>query len=130
MALFIVLLLTLFRHIMDIVNLLPSPRKLMRTAISLFNSMAFVLPFRLGQDNKFSTTDFEIDDETGFLPRKPLPHLQGPFGVWEEALREAPNVLSLGEDDSETGLERRCSGEIWRRKVESVGGLWVNLECC
>jgi indoleamine 2,3-dioxygenase len=64
--------------------------------------------------------DFDIDAETGFHPRRPLPRLQGPFDVWEVALSEAQHVLSLGDNSSDTAAEKRPEGEAWRMKVKSV----------
>jgi hypothetical protein len=105
---------------MDIWNTLPSPHQIFRTALSLFNS--FVLFHGKGQREKVSQADFDIDAEMGFLPRRPLPRLQAPFEAWETALCEAPEVLSLGEDDSEAATEKRSGGEAWRTNLTLVSG--------
>lgn len=60
--------------------------------------------------------DFDVNLKTGFLPSRPLPHLPLKYRSWEEALSSAPNLLSLGDDESEDALRRRPLGEAWRRQ--------------
>jgi indoleamine 2,3-dioxygenase len=103
--------------LMDIVTLLPSRRQFWRLALSLFNSMSV---YRKLQYQSVSPINFDIDVETGFLPRRPLPQLPKPFGIWETTLCEAKDVLSLGEDEFNTAVEKEKNGELWRTRVKSV----------
>lgn len=72
------------------------------------------------QDQRLNLTAFDIDPETGFIPRKPLPHLSEPFNIWETALSIAPETLSLGEDEDEDAIEKRAGSEQWRTDIRSV----------
>ncbi|KAL1757496.1 Indoleamine 2,3-dioxygenase [Schizophyllum commune] len=63
--------------------------------------------------------EFDIDGETGFVPPRPLPKLQGEYQIWEDTLRDAAGRLSLGCDDSEEAISRRAYGKSWRQKVDS-----------
>jgi hypothetical protein len=108
---------------MDIINILPSPphffRLFFRLAFSLFNSTVNANHRRAIVDRR-SHFDFDIDGETGFFPRRPLPHLPQPFEIWEEAFAKAQKTLSLGEDDCEEAVEKRDLGEAWRSNIVMV----------
>ena len=104
---------------MDIVNLFPSLPQFFQIALSLFNS-TFVANNRRAICESNTMIDFDVDIETGFFPRQPLPRLQKPFDIWETALAEAPEILSLGEDSSDGAVEKRRGGEMWRQRVKLV----------
>lgn len=78
------------------------------------------------QCKPFSPLDYDVDPATGCFPPEPLPQLPAPFTLWEVALVEAQQVLSLGEDEGDEALEKRPGGELWRSQVRSVG---VSLAC-
>ncbi|KAF8892440.1 Indoleamine 2,3-dioxygenase [Infundibulicybe gibba] len=105
---------------MDIINLLPSPphffKIFFKLALSLLNS-SFNASHRRTIEAYRSPADFDVDAQTGFFPRHPLPHLPATFSIWETALEEANGNIGLGEDDSEEGLEKRPYGEAWRSKI-------------
>ncbi|KAI0032816.1 Indoleamine 2,3-dioxygenase [Vararia minispora EC-137] len=63
---------------------------------------------------------YDIDPTTGFFPPRPLPRLTGRFGVWECALDEAVEKLSLGEDTRAEAKAKRMSGETWRAQIRSM----------
>lgn len=117
---------------MDVINILPSPpyffRLFFRLALSLFNSTVNANYRRTIVDRR-SHFDFDIDAETGFFPRRSLPHLPPPFDIWEQALSEANSKLDLGEDDSEDAVGRRHLGEAWRSNIATVSvTLIVNVK--
>lgn len=64
--------------------------------------------------------DVNLQTNTGFLPSAPLPKLQEPYDVWEDALSQAPSVLKLGEDLLGDRSKERIEGELWRRRIRSV----------
>ena len=68
-----------------------------------------------------SLSDFDIHDDTGFMPSKPLPSLPPKYHMWERALSQACDVLTLGDDESEEALARRDKGDEWRLTIRSVG---------
>lgn len=113
---------------MDFINLLPSPPHFFglffRLAISLFKS-AVNANHRRTVDVYHSPIDFDIDAQTGFFPRQPLPHLPEQFETWEVALVDANGSLSLGENDSDEAIEKRHFGEAWRSNIASVSGRLV-----
>ena len=67
---------------------------------------------------------FDIDPRTGFFPPKPLPTLSGLFAIWEDALNDARDNLSLGEDDSDQAVAKRPFGEHWRTRIAEVCFFW------
>ncbi|GJE87124.1 indoleamine 2,3-dioxygenase [Phanerochaete sordida] len=73
----------------------------------------------LTKDRSLCQVDFDVDPNTGFFPPQPLPRLSGPFDIWERALVDAQEALSLGDDESPDGLYRRPTGERWRAAVRS-----------
>ncbi|KAK7038110.1 Indoleamine 2,3-dioxygenase [Favolaschia claudopus] len=103
---------------MSVINLLPSPHQYYTLAASLLQS-TFDNYTRRPIEKRVSPVDFDVDVETGFFPRSPLPRLPGVFDIWEGALSDASDKLSLGEDDSEEALSKRDSGELWRSRVLS-----------
>jgi indoleamine 2,3-dioxygenase len=104
---------------MDIVHLLPSFPQFLRFALSLFNSLV-VMFRRKTICETLTMTAFDISPETGFFPPRPLPKLEEPFDIWETALAEAPEILSLGDDETEAAVERQNEGNAWRERVKSV----------
>jgi indoleamine 2,3-dioxygenase len=74
----------------------------------------------LTQDQHFCPKDFDVDHNTGFFPPEPLPSLPSAFSLWEDALVEAQETLSLGEDEAEEAKAKRPAGEQWRAKIQSV----------
>ena len=71
-----------------------------------------------------SNSEFQISRETGFLPPAPLERLPPAFELWERALADANDTLSLGEDDSEEAISRREASEQWRQRLREVSA------CC
>jgi hypothetical protein len=71
-------------------------------------------------DDEWSFEDYGIDPETAFFPRQPLAPLQGPFSLWEVALKDAPSVLRLGTDDSPEAVVLRPCGALWRENLRMV----------
>ncbi|KAJ7940212.1 Indoleamine 2,3-dioxygenase [Mycena leptocephala] len=102
---------------MNVVDLLPSPHQYFSLAVSLLQST--VANARRPIEKRPCPVDFDVDVNSGFFPRQPLPHLCGAFAIWEVALTEAGEKLSLGEDDSEEALSKRATGELWRSEVLS-----------
>ena len=74
-----------------------------------------------------ANAEFDISNETGFIPSYPLASLPSEFDFWERALTEASEVLYLAEDESPEALSKRVHGESWRRKIRQVS---CNSECC
>lgn len=110
------------------VDLLPSPVHLVNDLISLLRSASR----RVTADAKPNPADFDVNIQTntGFLPPSPLPNLQKPYDVWEDALSEAQRVLKLGENLPETHTEERAAGEHWRERIRSVSkGLTQEISC-
>lgn len=64
--------------------------------------------------------DFDIDVNTGFVPARPLPRLEKPFDIWEAAFAVAPDVLCIGDDESEMAMEKRDRGNAWRGRAKTV----------
>lgn len=116
---------------MDIINLLPSPPHLWRLffklAFSLFNSTVNTNRHRAIVEHR-SQVHFDIDVDTGFFPRRPLPRLTNEFEIWETALAKANGSLSLGEDQSEIAIKKRAFGESWRSDIRMVNALVINVE--
>ncbi|KAF8636489.1 hypothetical protein AX17_003304 [Amanita inopinata Kibby_2008] len=105
---------------MDIINLLPSPPQFfgqfLRLAFSLLNS-ALNTNYRRPIHDRHSLVDFNIDYQTGFFPRHPLPHLPSTYELWETALARANGNISLGEDVGPEAIAKHAFGEIWRRQI-------------
>ncbi|KAJ7161514.1 Indoleamine 2,3-dioxygenase [Mycena crocata] len=102
---------------MSVIDLLPSPHQYFTLAVSMLQST--VANNRRVLDKRRSPIDFDVDVNTGFFPRQPLPRLPPAFHVWEVALSEAADKLSLGEDESEAAVAKRATGEHWRSQVLS-----------
>ncbi|KAJ7172059.1 Indoleamine 2,3-dioxygenase [Mycena filopes] len=103
---------------MNVIDLLPSPHQYFSLAVCLLQST--VAEYRKPVERQRpSPIDYDVDVHTGFFPRQPLPRLTGPYAVWELALEEAGEKLSLGEDDSEDAIAKRGTGELWRSQVLS-----------
>jgi indoleamine 2,3-dioxygenase len=67
--------------------------------------------------------EFQISRETGFLPPAPLQRLPPAYELWERALADANDTLSLGEDDSEEAVSRREASEQWRQRLREVSAM-------
>lgn len=106
---------------MNIINFIPSPPQALRLTISLLNSSI------LGQYRTTAPThnpadyDVHLNTETGFLPPKPVPHLPAYFDIWENALEDAQESVTLGEHELDP--ERVASAAAWRSRITSVRGL-------
>ncbi|KAL1746274.1 Indoleamine 2,3-dioxygenase [Schizophyllum fasciatum] len=70
-------------------------------------------------------SDFDVSESTGFMPPRPLPKLQGRYGLWEAALRDAADSVSLGSDEAEEATQKRESGSTWRKAIERLPALDV-----
>ncbi|KAJ7137775.1 Indoleamine 2,3-dioxygenase [Mycena epipterygia] len=103
---------------MNVIDLLPSPHHYFSFAVSLLQSTIANNRKTLVEKRR-SQVDYDVDPNTGFFPPRPLPHLPAAYAVWEVALAEAGEKLSLGEDDSDAALEKRVTGELWRSQVQS-----------
>jgi len=102
------------------INLLSSPFRIFDDALFILQSLR---PSRwVSHEVHPVPADFDIniDTNTGFLPPQPLPKLQEPFDVWEDALSQAQNVLKLGEDLLGGDSRERTEGELWRQRIRSV----------
>ena len=100
-------------------NVLP-PSQLLSLSASALNEI--LLRWRSqGVQHPKPNSDFDISDDTGFLPREPLQRLPPAFDFWERALVDAPSVLSLGDDETDDTVDRHEDGERWRRRVREVG---------
>ncbi|KAL0946803.1 hypothetical protein HGRIS_012974 [Hohenbuehelia grisea] len=102
---------------MEFISVLPSPQEFIKFSVSLLRSTLFVP--RQQASNRVFLSDFDVDGESGFFPRHPLPQLPKPFNLWEAALEEAVGGLSLGEDVSEEAIAKRAFGKTWRNNVMS-----------
>lgn len=104
---------------MDITNCLPSPPQVLRLAMSLLN--ASPLGRRCSVEGHQSPAEFDVNlnTDTGFFPPRPLPRLPAAFEIWETALKEANESLSLGDNDWDE--HRTRAGERWRANIASVG---------
>ncbi|CAK5278992.1 unnamed protein product [Mycena citricolor] len=116
---------------MSVIDLLPSPHHCFHSTVSLLRSALSTI--RRGQIS-LSPVDYDIDEETGFLPPLPLPHLTGDYTFWEIALTEAETEVFLWDDDSEDAMEKRVSSEAWRSKISAwpvveANALQGNIRC-
>ncbi len=108
---------------MDIVNLLPSPPlffgQFVRLALSLLKSTVHN-NYRRSIQGRYTLVDFDIDSQTGFFPRRPLPRLSDMYEQWEAALDQACQNLCLGADTRPENLEKHAFGDGWRKKIAVV----------
>jgi indoleamine 2,3-dioxygenase len=102
-----------------IAHMLPSPAGILRRALCLINSVLVAKRAAL-IDTPRSQREFDIDSNTGFLPSKPLPLLQGDYYIWERAFSDAADCVKLAEDLTGDRGSPRC-GEVWRSAILSVG---------
>lgn len=99
-------------------NVLP-PTELLRMGASALNDV-FSRLRTLTVEQPKSNAEFDIGRETGFIPSYPLQRLPLGFDFWERALAQAPDVLSLGDDIEEEGVQKRAGGELWRQRIREV----------
>lgn len=108
---------------MDIVNLLPSPPlffgQFVRLALSLLKSTVHNNYRRSIQDRR-TLVDFDVDSQSGFFPRRPLPRLTGAHDLWEAALVQACRNICLGADTNPQNLEKHAFGDRWRNEIADV----------
>lgn len=102
------------------VDLLPSPFHLLNDALWVLQSLR--ASGRVSPEVHPIPADFDVNiqTDTGFFPPQPLPKLQKPFNVWEDALSQAQDVLKLGEDLVGDHSSERAEGELWREQIRSV----------
>lgn len=102
------------------IDVLPSPLRILNDALSILQSLQ--ASRRTSPEARPTPADFDVNlqTNTGFFPPRPLPKLQRPFDVWEDALSEAPNVLKLGEDLLGDYSRERTEGELWRQRIRCV----------
>ena len=100
----------------------PSPHTFARSTFSSFYYAysAVIKSFGAERYHPKPNEDFQISRETGFLPPKPLERLPPAFELWERALADANDTLSLGEDDSEEAVSKREASEQWRQRLREV----------
>lgn len=104
---------------MDVGNFLPSPAQAWRLTMSALNA-SVLGPRRSISGGNPTPTDFDvhINAGTGFFPPRPLPRLPAAFEIWETALNEATQSLTLGDNDWDASKTK--AGEQWRKKIASV----------
>ncbi|KAF5373675.1 hypothetical protein D9758_000877 [Tetrapyrgos nigripes] len=110
-----------------IAHMLPSPTRILRRAMCLLNSVLVTKRPAALINARRSQIEFDIDLHTGFLPRTPLPLLDGDYYIWERAFSEAADCVKLAEDCTGERGSTRC-GEVWRSAILSwpildIGGL-------
>lgn len=110
---------------MEFFNLLPTPADFLGSGLVDYVRQTLKPPPR---DHR-SRVDFDIDPIQGFIPRTPPRCLDGSFSDWEQALKDAPHILMLGEDSSEDALDKRDEGELWRLQIRNVS-FFVRLLGC
>jgi len=74
----------------------------------------------------FKMENYDVDYVNGFFPSEPPPRLSGQFELWEDALDDAEENLSLGEDTRASAKAKRPYGEIWRERVRNVSMVAAN----
>ncbi|KAF7311355.1 hypothetical protein MKEN_01037400 [Mycena kentingensis (nom. inval.)] len=100
---------------MNVIDLLPSPHTYFALAVDFVSDWHKAA--RRSDKPRRAAVDFDVDVHTsGFFPRQPLPRLSNEFSVWERALSDAPDQLSLWDDATPA---QRASGEVWRSQVRS-----------
>ncbi|KAF5387496.1 hypothetical protein D9757_006517 [Collybiopsis confluens] len=97
--------------------LLPSTGVIRYTVLSALNTL--LAYGRRSNEGPLRQSDFDIDPATGFLTPEPLPRLPSEYRIWEDALAEAPEVLKLGDDNSDEAQSLRADGEHWRASIRS-----------
>lgn len=102
------------------VDLLPSPFHMLNDALWVLQSLQASRRVSLEVQPVPADFDINLQTNTGFIPPQPLPKLQKPFDVWEDALSRAQNVLKLGEDLLGDHSRERTEGELWRERIRSV----------
>ncbi|KIL69844.1 hypothetical protein M378DRAFT_175932 [Amanita muscaria Koide BX008] len=117
---------------MDFENLLSSPpqffSQFLRLALSLLRS-TIAPSYRRSVLGRCSLADFDIDPQTGFFPRHPLPRLTGAHQLWEQGLAKASGNIYLGIDTRPEALEKRPFGERWRKEINDWPVLDASLLC-
>ena len=108
-------------------NIASSPLHLLNMLGSMTNVKDMARSLRT-PTKQFNPIDYDVDPNTGCFPPEPLPKLSGPFLKWECALKQAQQVLSLGEDESADALAKRPEGEFWRKTIRSVSCRHPELE--
>lgn len=105
---------------MPAIDLLPSPFHILNDVSWILQSLH--ISRWVSHEVHPVPADFDVNlhTNTGFLPPQPLPKLQKPFDVWEDALSEAQKVLKLGEDLLGGHSRERAEGELWRQRIRSV----------
>ncbi|KAG6851295.1 hypothetical protein H0H93_011731 [Arthromyces matolae] len=113
---------------MDVVNVFPSPphffKLFLRLAMSLLHSSLNTTRRHALHESHFSQADFDINSNSGFFPPHQLKRLPNAFDIWENALLEANEKLSLGDDERDGAIAKRALGEAWRSTVR----MWPALE--
>ncbi|KAN0077122.1 Indoleamine 2,3-dioxygenase [Tylopilus felleus] len=105
---------------MPAIDLLPSPFHILNDVSWILQSLH--ISRWVSHEVHPVPADFDVNlhTNTGFLPPQPLPKLQKPFDVWEDALSEAQKVLKLGEDLLGGHSRERAEGELWRQRIRSL----------
>ncbi|KAF8623472.1 hypothetical protein AX15_006256 [Amanita polypyramis BW_CC] len=108
---------------MDIISLLPSPPlffgQFVRLALSLLKSTVHT-NYRRSIQTRPSLVDFDVDLRAGFFPPRPFPRLTGAYDLWEAALDQACQNLSLGSDTRPEALAKHDFGSRWRRDIAAL----------
>ncbi|KAG8217683.1 Indoleamine 2,3-dioxygenase [Butyriboletus roseoflavus] len=102
------------------VDLLPSPLHMLNDALWILQSLQ--ASRRASPEVQPVPADFDVNlqTNTGFFPPQPLPKLQKPFDIWEDALSQAQNVLKLGEDLVGDHSREQTEGDLWRERIRSL----------
>lgn len=104
-------------------NVLP-PSELFRLGTSAMSDILNKLR-SLGVEPPKLNSEFDISRETGFIPVYPLQRLPPAFDFWERALREAPDIISLGDDIAEEAMAKREGSELWRQRIREVSQIYI-----
>lgn len=107
---------------MNYYHILPSAPQLMRLGTSAMNQVLATLK-SIGVEAPKANAEFDIDNEMGFLPSRPLHRLPEAFDFWERALSDAASMLSLGEDESPEAISKRAGSEQWRARIREVSNV-------
>jgi len=102
----------------------PSPITLKKAATSIFNTFHTYTSWQSAPSiSRARPRSFDVDAESGFVPRRPLTLLSGKFSLWEEALVKAQDTLRLADDDAEDAILLRPAGDLWRSELASVSNI-------
>ena len=105
---------------MNLDMVLPTRIQVLYFCLAFCASTIAVCTFRPSEKRDL-LADFDIDDETAFIPQDAPPRLQQPFDMWENALERASTCLTNNEHDEEQVMDDiRMAGKEWRNSIRKV----------